>query len=283
MKMPEASFFEWQRQFGSETNCLNHIKQLRWPTGFICPRCSCEHGYELTTRDVYECSQCHKQTSVTADTLFHGSRISLTKWFWAIYFLGSDKGSISALRLCKLIEANWRTARLILSKLRTAMGHRDSLYRLTGVIEIDDAFVGGKRKGKRGRGAEGKMPVLVAVESKGKRAGFIAMQAVNSVYHDNVEKFVAKHLGTIETVAGTGVRGFSGDSELASNAELAFPKALDIAQNGDLYIADAGNNVIRKVDKNGIITTVAGNGSSGFSGDGGLATQAQLYGPEGVV
>jgi RHS repeat-associated protein len=87
----------------------------------------------------------------------------------------------------------------------------------------------------------------------------------------------------IETVAGTGVRGYSGDSELASNAELAFPKALDIAQNGDLYIADAGNNVIRKVDKNGIITTVAGNGSSGFSGDGGLATQAQLYGPEGVA
>jgi hypothetical protein len=68
----------------------------------------------------------------------------LTKWFWSIYFLGSDKGSISALRLSKLIEVNWRTARLILSKLRTAMGHRDSLYRLSGVIEIDDALVGGK-------------------------------------------------------------------------------------------------------------------------------------------
>jgi transposase-like protein len=109
-------------------------------------------------------------------------------------FLGSDKGSISALRLSKLIEVNWRTARLILSKLRTAMGHRDSLYRLSGVIEIDDALVGGKGKGKRGRGAEGKTPVLVAVESKGERAGFIAMQAVNSVCHDNVEKCVAKHL-----------------------------------------------------------------------------------------
>lgn len=205
MKMPEASFFEWQRQFGSEADCLNHIKQMRWPNGFICPRCSCEHGYELTTRDVYECSQCHKQTSVTADTLFHGSRISLSKWFWAIYFLGSDKGSISALRLSKLIEVNWRTARLILSKLRTAMGHRDSLYRLSGVIEIDDALVGGKRKGKRGRGAEGKTPVLVAVESKGKRAGFIAMQAVDSVCHDNVEKFVSKYLDMQQKVHTDGL------------------------------------------------------------------------------
>ena len=64
MKMAEANFFEWQRQFGSETNCLNHIKQIRWPNGFICPRCSCEHGYELTTRDVYECRECN---------LFHGA------------------------------------------------------------------------------------------------------------------------------------------------------------------------------------------------------------------
>lgn len=135
----------------------------------MCFRCSCEYAYELTTRQLYVCSQCLKQTSVTADPLFHGRRLSLTKWFWAIYFLGSDKGSISALRLSKLIDVNWRTVRLILSKLRTAMGHRDSLYRLAGVIEIDDALVGGKRKGIRGRGAAGKTPVLVTVESKGKK------------------------------------------------------------------------------------------------------------------
>ena len=200
MKMPKTSFFEWQRQFGTEEDCLNHLKQMRWPNGFVCPRCGCDHGYEVTTRNTYECSQCHKQTSITADTLFHGSRIPLTKWFWAIYFLGSDKGSISALRLSKLIEVNWRTARLILSKLRAAMGHRDSLYRLSGVIEIDDALVGGRRKGKRGRGAEGKTPVIVAVESKGKRAGFIAMQAVDSVCHDTVNKFVAKHLNEQQEV-----------------------------------------------------------------------------------
>lgn len=80
MKMPEASFFEWQRQFGSEAECLSHIKQMRWPNGFICPRCRCEHGYELTTRDVYECSQCHKQTSVTADTSGQEHEISLAKY-----------------------------------------------------------------------------------------------------------------------------------------------------------------------------------------------------------
>jgi hypothetical protein len=92
---------------------------------------------------------------VTSGTLFHGSHLLLLKWFWALYFIGSDKGSISALRLSKLIEVNWKTARLMLTKLRAAMGHRDSLYRLSGTIERDDAFVGGKHKGKRGRGAQG--------------------------------------------------------------------------------------------------------------------------------
>lgn len=63
-----------------------------------------EHAYEFATRNIYECAQCHKQISITPDTLFHGTLITLVKWFWAIYFLGSDKGSISALKLSKLID-----------------------------------------------------------------------------------------------------------------------------------------------------------------------------------
>ncbi len=108
---------------------------------------------------------------IAADTLFHGSHIPLAKWFWGIYFLGLDKGNIAVLRLSKLIEVNWRTARLILSKLRAAMGHKESLYRLSGVIEIDDALVGGKRKGKHGGGAEGKTAVLVVLKVKEKVLG----------------------------------------------------------------------------------------------------------------
>ena len=194
MKMPEASFLDWLKQFSNESDCINHLKKMRWANGFVCPCCGSESHCELQTRHLYECLDCHKQTSLTSGTLFHRSHVPLLKWFWAIYFLGSDKGSISALRLSKLIEVNWRTARLILSKLRLAMGHRDSLYRLSGTIELDDALIGGKRKGKRGRGAEGKTPVLIACENRDKKAGFIAMQAVNSVCHETVDSFVRHHL-----------------------------------------------------------------------------------------
>jgi hypothetical protein len=118
-----------------------------------------------------------------AGTFFHGRHIALVKWFLAIYFLGSDKGSISALRLSKLIEVNWRTARLILKKLRVSMGRRDSLYQLSGIVELNDVLIGGRQKGKRGRGENGKTNVLTICESGEKKAGFIAIEAVSSVCH----------------------------------------------------------------------------------------------------
>jgi hypothetical protein len=196
MNTPEASFLTWQKQFNTEQDCLHHLKKLKWPNGFICPRCAHDKGIELQCRHLTQCKHCHKQTSITSGTLFHSSNLPLLKWFWALYFIGSDKGSISALRLSKLIEVNWRSARLILTKVRAAMGHRDSLYRLSGTIELDDAFVGGKHKGKRGRGAEGKTAVIIACENRQKKAGFIAMKAVPAVNFTTVEDFVKHHLLT---------------------------------------------------------------------------------------
>ena len=194
MNTPEASFLGWLKHFSTESDCLEHIRSLRWPDGFQCPHCGHDKAYEISTRELFECCNCHKQTSIIAGTLFHGTHIPLLKWFWAIYFMASDKGSISALRLQKLIEVNWRTARLILKKLRDAMGHRDDLYQLSGVIEVDDALVGGKHKGKRGRGAKGKTSVIIAVESCGERAGFIAMDAVESINHQTVGDFIKKRI-----------------------------------------------------------------------------------------
>ncbi len=89
--------------------------------------------------------------------------------------------------------------------------------------------------------------------------------------------------GIITTVAGNGTAGFSGDGGLATAAQLNWPKDVALDSAGNLYIADTANNAIRKVSPTGIITTIAGNGSTGFSGDGGLATNAQLNLPSGVA
>ncbi len=194
MKAPETNLLDWQQRYGTEAACAQALAQQRWPEGFRCPRCGHDHGYAISTRHRYECSQCHYQASLTAGTPFHSTNLPLSKWFWAIYLTASDKGGVSAMRLSKQIGVSWITASRMLRKIRIAMGHRDSLYRLHDLIEIDDAMVGGRHAGKRGRGAEGKVAVLVAVENRGTGAGFIAMQQVSSVTKEAVAKFVGHHL-----------------------------------------------------------------------------------------
>ena len=194
MKMPVISLVEWQKRFGTEKACTNELAKVRWPHGFQCPACGSQKYSIIGTRKLYQCSGCRHQVSVKADTLFHATKIPLVKWFWAIYLMASDKGGISSLRLSKHIGVSWISARSMLKKIRTAMAHRDSIYRLDKLIEFDDTYVGGKRAGKRGRGAEGKTPVLVAVETREKGAGFVAMKAVATISKKTVKSFLAFHL-----------------------------------------------------------------------------------------
>ena len=109
--------------------------------------------------------------------------------------MATDKGGISATRLAKQIEVSWLTARNMLRKLRTAMAHRDSIYRLIeDLIEMDDTYIGGPRSGKRGRGAGGKKPVLMAVERREGGSGFVAMKAVETISKETVNKFLRHHI-----------------------------------------------------------------------------------------
>lgn len=189
MQTKATSFWDWQQHYSDEHSCLQALIQFRWPDGFQCPHCGHPKGWLLQARHVYECAGCHQQTSITAGTVFHNTKLPLVKWFWCIYWLSTDKGSISALRLTKLIGVSWITAHRMLRKLRIAMGDQNRLYQLEGVIELDDAFVGGKRPGKRGRGADGKTAILVACEHNDGKPGFVAMKAVEQVTQENVRAF----------------------------------------------------------------------------------------------
>lgn len=194
MQQKETNFLAWQKRFGTERACEKYLFKHRWEKGFLCPKCGHGSSYYLASRKTMQCARCHHQVSLTSGTLFHSTNLPLTKWFWAIFLVASDKGGISALRLSKFLDVSWKTACSMLCKIRTAMGHRDGLYRLTDLIEVDDALVGGKHPGKRGRGAEGKTSVLIGCENRGERAGFIAMEAVPAVNGNTVKEFAARHL-----------------------------------------------------------------------------------------
>jgi hypothetical protein len=108
----------------------------------------------MAARQVHECALCAYQCSVTAGTIFHKTRTPLSSWFWAIYRMSHDKKGISAMQLAKEIGVSYPTAWLMLHKIRKAMSDRDQHYRLSGLVEVDEGYVGGEEhgEGRRGRG-----------------------------------------------------------------------------------------------------------------------------------
>ena len=208
MQQPPTSFLEWTRKFATEESCLTELARRKWPDGFICPRCGHDRAHVLQRRRLHQCAACRHQSSATAGTVFEHTKLPLAKWFAAIYLAAADKGGVSALRLSKMIGVSWPTAQSMLRKLRRAMGDRDRSCWLTGLVEADDALVGGRRAGKRGRGAEGKQPVLFAVERRGERAGFLAAQVVEGVSHEQVGAF-SRRLGDGLRVRSDAFRGLT--------------------------------------------------------------------------
>jgi len=201
MKMEQVSFLEWQERYGNEAACIDALRRIRWPEGFQCPKCGHHAASLVSTRRLHQCSQCSHQVSATAGTLFHSTKLPRVKWFWAIYLIGADKGGISALRLAKFLGVSWLTAHRMLRKIRAAMGDRDRDYKLTDFIELDDAYVGGKHSGgKRGRGTEGNRAVLLAVERRGKGAGFMSAQVLDSISKKTVTRFVDECIHSGQTV-----------------------------------------------------------------------------------
>lgn len=83
---------EFQQRFADEAACAAYLREARWPGGFVCPACGGVRGWELATKAwTHECAECGKQTSVTAGTVLHGSKLPLTVWFWAAYLMAPER------------------------------------------------------------------------------------------------------------------------------------------------------------------------------------------------
>ena len=208
---------EFQTQFGDEQQCGDQLSRQRWPEGFSCPRCGGPSRGYMASRQVHECARCSYQCSVTAGTIFHKTRVPLTGWFWAIYRLIHDKKGISAMQLKKEIGVSYQTAWLLLHKLRKAMADRDQGYKLGGLIEADEGYVGGREEGpgRSGRGAESKSVVVVAVEQRGPGKpgkkpipGFAALEVVPDAAAATLEGFLKAKVRPGSHILTDGWKGY---------------------------------------------------------------------------
>src|SRR6516162_10927013 len=152
--------------YGTEDQCRKAVMRWRWPSGFVCPVCGGKHHSLVKTRALYQCTACRRQTSLIAGTIFAATKVPLGTWFRAMYHLTQSKGGISSIELGRRLGVTQTTAWKIKHKLMQVMMERDAAKRLTGRIEVDDAYLGGERNGgKRGRGSPGKTPIVAAVET----------------------------------------------------------------------------------------------------------------------
>jgi len=203
------NIIEFQDKFNCEEACWEYLVNHRWPNGFVCPRCKCHEAWFIQTRELFQCQSCRYQGSVTAGTIFHKTRTPLRKWFWAIYFVSRHKKSISANQLKKDLMVRYDVAWSMLHRIRSALNDPEGKYKLVGLIEADEAYVGGKAHGKTGRGAEKKAIVEIAVENRDKYAGRAKMKVVENASKEALTPLIEQEVKTESTVRTDSWQGYN--------------------------------------------------------------------------
>ena len=155
---------QFKIQFPTDEACLAHIFNQRFPDGCKCPKCGKDAFHPVKNRRSYACS-CGFQVYPTEGTIFHKSSTSLILWFYAIFLMAQSKNGVSAKELERHLGVTYKTAWRMAKQIRKLMSDSDEPF--DGEIEADETYIGGKRRGKRGRGAEGKTPVFGVVKRQG--------------------------------------------------------------------------------------------------------------------
>lgn len=192
MKYP-LNQIEFEEMFKTEQDCIDYLVALRWPHGFECPICGSIRSWKKSNGR-FECIDCHKETTVTNGTIFHKSTKPLLVWFHAIWWMIAQKNGVSAKGLQKILGlGSYQTAWTWLHKFRRLMV-LSSRTKLKGVVEVDEVFVGGKSSGKRGRGAEGKVLIVVAVEVLGRRTGRTRLAKIPDASSNCLISFIEENI-----------------------------------------------------------------------------------------
>ena len=207
---------KFQAAYGSEEKCREKLYRLRWPDGFICPKCGHIRHYELKTRQLFQCRQCKHQCSLISGTIFASSKLPLTTWFLAIYLVTQAKEGMSALSMRRFLGISINAALKMKHKIQHVMKSADDHLLLEGFVELDDVYWGGKRRGgKRGRGASGKTPFLAAVSCNTEgRPIHMRMSKLSNFTSASVKAWAQRHLSAQAVVISDMYNPFNILSEL---------------------------------------------------------------------
>ena len=218
MRIPENQI-EFEKMFTTKEQCLDYLKELRFPKGYSCRKC--QHSeYWLNNRGIMVCKNCKDELSITSGTIFHRSKLPLVVIFRALWWMVAQKNGVSAVGVQRVLGlGSYRTAWVWLHKFRRLMVFPDR-NKLSGKIEVDETLVGGKRSGKRGRGAEGKSLVVIAVEILEKGTGRVRMSLISDASKKSLKKFINENIETGSNLITDGWKGYTGISKSGYQHEI---------------------------------------------------------------
>lgn len=187
-------------KFGNDEKCRIYLEKLRWPDGVRCVRCDSDKISRIYKRNQFHCDSCKYQFSATAGTIFHDSHLPLMKWFAAIYLLSESKKGMSANQLKRTLKVAYKTAWYLCHRIREAVKDADTSL-LSGIVEIDETWIGGKARNMHNGEWErkkattlnpmvNKTPVAGAIE----RGGKVRLQVVPQVDFENMRAFILQKI-----------------------------------------------------------------------------------------
>lgn len=209
------TILELQRRFGTEEACREYLFRSRWPQGFICPLCGGGDAGSETRRHLWICTACGRQTSITAGTVMHKTKLPLRTWFWAAYLVSTFHPGISAKQLQRQLGLGCHeTAWAMLHKLRTAMVAPDREL-LKGEVEIDEFFLGGHEEGLKGGRQHGRKVLCgAAVEVRGRGSGRLRLAVLPNSQAKTLKAFTKATTAPGAIVHTDGLFSYNGLTKL---------------------------------------------------------------------
>ncbi len=208
------NLYELIQKYGSEDAAREFVEALRWPDGPVCPHCGSMEAYRLTPKQgsktrkgLLKCKYCRKQFTVTVNSIFADSHIPLSKWVLAIHLLCASKKGVSAHQIHRMIGMTYKSAWFMMHRIRLAMTESPEAAKLTGIVEADETYFGGKAKNMhavkkavaiQGRGPVNKVPVMTLVERNG-RVRTTQLERVNEENLDAVLRTYVDRNATLMT------------------------------------------------------------------------------------
>lgn len=181
----------------TEEHAQAHLERLRWPQGAACPFCRLHQVTKLngTRQGFFQCNRCRKQFTVRTGTIFERSHVPLSKWLQAVHLLCASKKGMSALQVSRMLGVTYKTAWFMCHRIRETLKSPGGL--LTGTIEVDETYVGGKATSQhQGRSPTKKAPVVAIIQ----RDGQARTRVIKSVSAKNLMKALRDHMDIESTV-----------------------------------------------------------------------------------